>query len=69
VSALRIITDHACGLYDWGKFIGINKKRTVRKWCFNAGQDFPTDIGNAKESSIKETKLEAKPLFDVLILF
>jgi hypothetical protein len=33
------------------------------------GQDFPTDIGNAKESSIKETKLEAKPLFDVLILF
>jgi hypothetical protein len=32
------------------------------------GQDF-TDIGNAKESSIKETKLEAKPLFDVLILF
>jgi hypothetical protein len=28
-----------------------------------------SDIGNAKESSIKETKLEAKPLFDVLILF
>jgi hypothetical protein len=32
------------------------------------GQDFLL-IGNAKESSIKETKLEAKPLFDVLILF
>jgi hypothetical protein len=36
---------------------------------FNARSGFPTDIGNAKESSIKETKLEAKPLFDVLILF
>jgi hypothetical protein len=29
----------------------------------------PYWYGNAKESSIKETKLEAKPLFDVLILF
>ena len=33
------------------------------------GQHFLIGIGNAAASSIKETKLEAKPLFDVLILF
>jgi hypothetical protein len=34
---------------------------------FNARSGFPRYIGNAKESS--KAKLEAKPLFDVLILF
>jgi hypothetical protein len=49
------------------KISWINKERTIR-FFFKYGQDF-YDIGNAKESSIKETKLEAKPLFDILILF
>jgi hypothetical protein len=48
--------------YDWWKFIGINKRERLESDFLMQGQDFPTDIGNAKESSIKETKLEAKPL-------
>jgi hypothetical protein len=47
----------------------INKRERLESDVFLMQGQISYDIGNAKESSIKETKLEAKPLFDVLILF